>query len=73
MDGLGRVLIVFGILIALIGVAFVVGPKMPFLGRLPGDLTFRGERVSIFFPLVTSILISIVVTVLLNVIFRIFR
>ena len=73
MDGLGRVLIVFGILIVLIGVAFVVGPKIPLLGRLPGDFAFRGERVSIFFPLVTSILISIVVTVLLNVIFRIFR
>ena len=73
MDGLGRVLIVFGILIVLIGIAFVVGPKIPFLGRLPGDFAFRGERVSIFFPLVTSIVISIAVTVLLNVIFRIFR
>lgn len=44
-------------------------PKIPFLGRLPGDIFYKGEKFSFYFPLTTSILISI----LLTLIFSLFR
>jgi hypothetical protein len=66
----GKVLIVLGLVIALAGVAFVVGPKIPWLGRLPGDLTWKGKNFTFYFPLATSILISIILTVIFYLINR---
>lgn len=73
MESVGKVLIVVGIVVALVGIGLVVAQKVPFLGRLPGDFVFRKGDVSFYFPLVTSIIISLLLTVLINIIFRIFR
>ncbi len=70
MDGLGRTLIVVGLLIVAVGVALVLAPRIPWLGRLPGDLVVQRERVTFYFPIATSIVVSIVLTILLNLFFR---
>jgi hypothetical protein len=63
--GLGRTLIVVGLVIAAVGVVFLLGGKIG-LGRLPGDITFRKGNFTFYFPLVTSILLSILLTLLLS-------
>lgn len=71
MEDLGRLLILFGIVIIVVGGGLVVIGRVPFLGRLPGDLTFSTGGFSCFFPLATSIVLSILLTLLLNVLLRI--
>jgi hypothetical protein len=69
MPDLGRILISLGILLVVIGLVFVVFTRMNFpLGRLPGDLSWRGRGWSVSFPLVSSILISVVLSLILWVI-----
>ena len=69
-DGIGRLLILGGIVVALLGVILVVAPQLPFLGRLPGDIRIERENVRVFVPLGTMLLVSIILTVLLNIIGR---
>jgi hypothetical protein len=70
-QGFGRLLLVIGGGIALIGLILMVGGRLfPWLGRLPGDIRYQGENVSCFVPIVTSILLSVVLTLLLNLIIR---
>lgn len=70
MHALGRALIVIGGIVVVIGIILVVAGKIPFLGKLPGDINIRGKDWSFHFPLVTSIIVSIILTVILNLIFR---
>jgi hypothetical protein len=63
------VLLVVGLLIAGVGLLAVLGVRLP-LGNLPGDIRIEGERGTIVIPLATMLLISIVLTVLLNVLLR---
>lgn len=71
MNELGKALIGLGILVALIGVAFLVAGRIGLpLGRLPGDFAYRGRNVSFHFPLATCILISVVLTVVLYLVSR---
>jgi len=58
MNGLGKVLIVFGLLIAVLGVVVSLSDKVPWLGNLPGDIQIKTERFRFYFPLGTSLLIS---------------
>lgn len=69
MGGLGRLLLVAGILLAVAGLLLVIWPNLP-LGRLPGDLRFRVGGGTVFVPLATSILLSVFLTLLLNLLFR---
>ena len=56
---LGRMLIVFGLLVAALGVVVSLGQRLPIrLGRLPGDIMIRGKHSVFYFPLVTCVLIS---------------
>ncbi len=62
---LGRMLLVFGGILALIGAFFYFGGKLPFrLGRLPGDISYKSEHTSFYFPIVTCIVISIVLSLI---------
>ena len=70
MADLARLLIVFGLVLVVVGILLLAGPRIPFLGRLPGDFLFRRGGVTIYVPLVTSLLLSIVLTVLLNLLLR---
>ena len=67
--GLGKMLILLGVFIILIGVLLVIGEKIPWIGRLPGDILIRKKNFTFYFPLATSILISIILTLL----FTLFR
>jgi hypothetical protein len=62
MDWLGRMLILFGVVLALLGGLLLLLGKIPFLGRLPGDIVIRREHWTFYFPLATSIVISILLT-----------
>lgn len=74
MTDFGRLLIIIGLVIAFAGVVILIAVRFfPWLGNLPGDFSFEGENFKIYFPLATMILISILATILLNIIIRIFR
>jgi len=66
---LGRILIVLGLGLAALGLLFVLGGKIPGLGRLPGDIVIRRENFTFYFPLVTCLLASL----LLTLVFSVFR
>jgi hypothetical protein len=70
MSELGRALIVLGILVAVIGVVLVLVGRVPWLGRLPGDIHVQRDNWSFYFPLGTSILLSVVLTLVLWLIGR---
>jgi hypothetical protein len=68
---LGRALLALGGLLILVGAFFFFGGKMPFrLGRLPGDIVHEGEHTTVFFPVVTCIVLSIGLTLLFWIISR---
>jgi len=74
MENLARFLVIGGIILILIGGGVYLAAKFGIpLGRLPGDIRIEGKNVSFYFPVVTSIILSLVLTVLLNIIIRLFR
>jgi hypothetical protein len=71
---LGKTLLLLGGVLALVGVFFYFGGKLPFrLGRLPGDIVHEGEHSAFYFPLTTSILLSVGLSLLLWLISRLRR
>lgn len=70
LNGLGKILIFFGGLMALIGVLILLLGKTPWLGRLPGDILIEREKFSFYFPFATSLLISLILSFLLWVFYR---
>jgi hypothetical protein len=58
----GWVLVIVGVLIAMIGLIWVLTPSNPWLGRLPGDIAFERENFRVHFPLTTCILLSLLLT-----------
>jgi hypothetical protein len=58
------------LVLVIIGISFILAPKIPFLGKLPGDIFFKKGNFTFYFPIMSSILISIVITIILNLIFR---
>ncbi len=67
-QSIGRVLIVAGLLIAAIGAAFLFSDKILFLGKLPGDIRIERENFRFYFPLGTSIVLSILLTAIVWII-----
>jgi hypothetical protein len=65
MTGFGKSLIVIGLLIAGVGLVITLAGKLPWIGRLPGDIYIKKENFSFYFPLATSILVSAVISLLL--------
>lgn len=70
---LGRLLLIIGGVVVLLGLALLLLGRVPFLGRLPGDVTFSRGNTTIVFPIVSCILASVVLTVLLNLLLLFFR
>jgi hypothetical protein len=68
----GKMLLVLGAAILLTGLLFIVGGRLG-LGSLPGDLRFQGEGWGCFVPIASMLLISLVLTLVVNVIWRLFR
>ena len=65
MAGFGKALIYLGILAVVVGVIFLLGGKVPWLGHLPGDLTIEREGYTFYFPLTTCVLISVIISLVL--------
>ncbi len=59
---LGKILIAVGILIIILGIFFLFGDKIPFLGKLPGDIIIKKKNFTFYFPIVTSILLSLIIS-----------
>lgn len=66
----GRFLLILGIVIAAVGLVFMFADKVPLIGRLPGDFVIKRRGLTIYFPLATGILVSLVLTLLLNLLSR---
>jgi len=66
MPAIGKMFIILGILLIIVGIAFMLGDKIPFIGKLPGDIMIKKERFSFYFPITTSIIISIILTILFS-------
>jgi len=74
MGGLAKWIILAGLGIAAFGVLLLVLTRLGLpLGRLPGDLRYEGERTAVHFPLMTMIIVSIILTIVINVLLRLFR
>lgn len=70
MPDVGKLLIIVGGLIVVVGIGLTIGPRLPFLGRLPGDIAVDRGNVHFYFPLVTCLILSVILTVVLNLFFR---
>ena len=71
MTDLGKLLIVLGLFLIVVGVLVIlVGRAHLPIGRLPGDIVYRGKNTTFYFPLASSILLSIILTLLLYVVNR---
>ncbi len=66
LEPLGRALLIIGVVLAIAGIVVLLAPRLPFLGRLPGDIRIERDGVTIFIPLGTMLVVSIVVSILLN-------
>ncbi len=67
MHEIGRLLLIFGILMVVAGLFLMFLPKIPFIGRLPGDIVIRKGNFTFYFPLATSILLSVLLTILFSI------
>jgi hypothetical protein len=67
---LGKILLLVGGILVVLGLVFVLGWKIPFLGKLPGDFNIRKAGLSIYFPVATCIILSVVLTIIVNLFFR---
>ena len=65
MGSFGTTLIVFGVLLVALGLFFSFGSKIPWLGRLPGDIYFQKGNFTFYFPLVTCLPLSLIITLVL--------
>ncbi len=70
LEQLGRILVVGGLVVVALGLLLLLGSRVPFLGRLPGDLHWQRDGVSVYVPLATSLLLSVVLSVVLTLVFR---
>ncbi len=67
---LGKLLIIAGILIVILGLIILFADRIPFLGKLPGDLTWEKGNTRVYIPITSMILISIILTIVLNLFSR---
>ena len=61
----GKLLIFAGVFIAILGVLFLFGDKIPFLGKLPGDIYIKKKNFTLYFPIVTSLLLSLIISLII--------
>jgi hypothetical protein len=66
---IGKILIICGVVLVVLGLILILGDKIPWIGRLPGDIYIKREKFTFYFPLMTSIIISLLLTLL----FALFR
>lgn len=72
-QGTGKILLLVGVFLLVLGLLFIFWQRIPLLGRLPGDIFLQKGNLRLFFPIATCVGISIVLTVILNFVLRLFR
>jgi len=70
LQAFGRLLIVMGLVLAILGVLLVLAGRIPFIGRLPGDIVYQRGNFTLYIPLMTMLILSLLLTILLNLLFR---
>ena len=70
MESFGRMILIFGLFMVALGGLLMIGGKLFGLGRLPGDIFIQRGNFSFYFPVVTSIVLSLLLTILLNLFLR---
>jgi heme/copper-type cytochrome/quinol oxidase subunit 2 len=71
MGGLGKALVIMGAVVVVVGLALMLAGRFNLpLGRLPGDITYRGKNTVVYFPITTSIIVSVVLSLLMYLISR---
>jgi Protein of unknown function (DUF2905) len=70
VSDVGKILVAFGLLIVLAGVVLLLVGRVPWIGRLPGDIHIQRGNFTFYFPLATSLLLSVVLTLLLYLVGR---
>ncbi|MGD0854239.1 MAG: DUF2905 domain-containing protein [Dehalococcoidia bacterium] len=68
MEGLGKILLIIGAVIIVVALLMIFGQHIPFFGKLPGDIFIKKDNFSFYFPIVTFLIISIILTVIINLI-----
>ncbi|MBI4079428.1 MAG: DUF2905 domain-containing protein [Candidatus Levybacteria bacterium] len=66
MNEVGRIIIFIGAILIILGIILTFAPKVPLIGKLPGDIFIKRDGFTFYFPLATSIIISIILTILFN-------
>ena len=61
---MGKIIFIFGLVIAAVGLLLMFGPRIPWLGKLPGDLVIKRDNFTFYFPLATSLVLSLILTLL---------
>jgi hypothetical protein len=70
IESIGKTLIIFGIVLIVVGALFIVMGKLPWFGRLPGDIIIKNENMTFYFPVTTMLIVSAAVTILFNIVGR---
>jgi hypothetical protein len=66
MSDFGKILVFFGLILVGLGLILLYGHQIPWLGKLPGDITIKRENFTFYFPLASSIVVSILLTILFS-------
>ena len=70
LQPIGRLLLIAGIMLAVVGGVILLGPRVPLLGNLPGDIRIERENLRVYIPLGTMLLLSLILTIILNLLNR---
>ena len=73
VSSLGKLVANAGIAAVVAGFVLILGPRIPWLGRIPGDLVIRREGFTLLFPLASMIIVSVLLTIVINLFFRLFK
>jgi len=69
-EGIGKIIIIAGVIMVVLGLILAFSSHIPFLGKLPGDILIRKNGISFYFPVVTFLLLSVILTLIINFILR---
>jgi len=68
MEGIGKILLIVGGIIVILGLLLIFSQHIPFFGKLPGDIFIKREGFSFYFPIVTLLILSLLITIIVNVV-----
>lgn len=73
MSGAGKLLIILGLILVVAGLITLLSGKLPFIGKLPGDIVIKKPGFTFYFPVVTFLLLSLILTIIFNAVLRLWH